>query len=97
MDFYVGTPARQRALDWGANSVALLGVHTNMCVLGRSFAVRNLVAFGVEAALVRDLTDSKYNPRRAPFVAHDEGTRLVLEHIERHWCATIDSGVLLAR
>ena len=35
---------------------------------------------------VRDLTDSMYNPRKAPYVSHDRGTGLVIEHIETHWC-----------
>ena len=45
--------------------------------------------------MVRDLTDAMYDPACAPYVSHDEGTRLVIEHIERHWCPTIDSSDIL--
>jgi hypothetical protein len=40
---------------------------------------------GVRCNLVRDLTDAMYNPARRPFVSHDHGTELVIEHIEKYW------------
>jgi hypothetical protein len=39
-------------------------------------------------ALIRDLTDALYNPARPPYVSHEEGTRLVVEYIEKFWCPT---------
>ena len=78
----------------GIRNVLILGVHTNMCILGRPFAIRQLVRLGVEVALVRDLTDTMYNSRMRPFVDHFTGTDLVVEHIERHWCPTITSADL---
>lgn len=71
--------------------VLLMGVHTNMCVLNRSFAIKQMVRWGVDVALVRDLTDTMYNPAMRPYVSHDGGTRLVVEFIEKFWCPTIDS------
>jgi len=68
-----------------------MGVHTNMCVLNRSFGIKQMIKWGVEIALVRDLTDTMYNPARAPYVSHAEGTRLVVEYIEKFWCPTIGS------
>jgi hypothetical protein len=62
-----------------------------MCVLGRSFAIKAALRRGFEPALVRDLTDCMYNPERAPYVSHDEGTRLVVEYIEKFYCPTIES------
>jgi hypothetical protein len=43
---------------------------------------------------VRDLTDAMYNPFRSPYVSHDEGTRLVVEFIEKFWCPTLLSADL---
>jgi nicotinamidase-related amidase len=77
--------------QYGIKNVAVMGVHTNMCVLGRSFAIRQLTRLGFNVVLVRDLTDSMYNPRMSPFVSHARGTELVIEHIERHWCPSIAS------
>jgi type 1 glutamine amidotransferase/nicotinamidase-related amidase len=77
-------------------NVIVLGVHTNMCVLGRPFSIRQMVYQGQNVVLVRDLTDTMYNPRAKPFVSHFTGTDLVIEHIERHWCPTIVSGELLS-
>jgi len=79
----------------GIENVIELGVHTNMCVLGRPFSIRQLVTQGMNVILVRDLTDAMYNPKMAPFVTHFEGTRLVIEHIEKYWCPTTTSSALL--
>ncbi len=79
----------------GITNAILMGVHTNMCVLGRSFGIRSWTRLGLNVALARDLTDTMYNPRSAPFVSHAQGTRLVVEHIERHWCPTFASADLL--
>jgi hypothetical protein len=73
----------------------MMGVHTNMCVLGRSFAIKTMVCWGVDVALIRDLTDTMYNPALRPYVSHDEGTRLVIEFIEKFWCPTLLSDDLI--
>ena len=79
----------------GIENVLLMGVHTNMCVLGRPFGIRQLVRQGFNVLLVRDMTDSMYNPARPPYVRHVRGTELVVEHIERYWCPTVTSADLL--
>jgi nicotinamidase-related amidase len=79
----------------GIKNVIIVGVHTNMCVLGRPFSIRQMVYQGQNVALVRDLTDTMYNPRSRPFVPHTQGTDLVIEHIERHWCPTFSSKNIL--
>lgn len=80
----------------GIEQVLIVGVHTNMCVLRRPFAIKALVRQGIPVALVRDLTDAMYNPARAPYVSHDEGTRLVVAYIEKFWCPSIDHHDLTA-
>ena len=79
----------------GIEHLLIMGVHTNMCVLHRTFAIKQMVRWGVEVALIRDLTDAMYNPAMAPYVSHDEGTRLVIEFIEKFWCASVQSGDVL--
>jgi nicotinamidase-related amidase len=74
--------------------VVIMGVHTNMCVLNRSFAIKQLVKWQVPVALVRDLTDTMYNPAMRPYVSHDEGTQLVIGYIERFWCPSLLSSDL---
>jgi len=73
----------------GIENVVVMGVHTNMCVLGRPFGIRNLVDLGFNVVLARDLTDALYDPRDAPYVSHAQGVQLVIEHIEAYWCPTI--------
>lgn len=82
---------RQRGIE----NVIVLGVHTNMCVLGRPFSIRQLSYQGMNVVLMRDLTDAMYNSRMPPRVNHFAGTQLVVGHIEKHWCPTITSVDLL--
>lgn len=79
----------------GIRHVMLLGVHTNMCVLGRPFGLRQMAKNGRQVVLVRDLTDTMYNPQRWPHVSHHSGTDLIVEHIEKFVCPTITSDQLL--
>ncbi len=79
----------------GIDNVILLGVHTNMCVLGRPFGLRQMAKNGKNVVLVRDLTDTMYDPARAPFVSHFTGTDLIVEHIEKWVCPTITSDQVL--
>src|SRR5262249_5631506 len=50
---------------------------------------------GKKVVLVRDLTDTMYNPQRWPFVSHFTGTDLIVEHIEKFVCPTITSDQVL--
>ena len=99
-------PARDVITDQGAEvysylrhheltQLLIMGVHTNMCVLNRSFAIKQMTRWDVPIALVRDLTDTMYNPARSPYVSHDAGTQLVIGYIERFWCPTFTSQELL--
>ena len=80
----------------GIRNIVIMGVHTNMCVLGRSFAVKQMVRWGFRVALVRDLTDTMYTPADPPYVSHAEGTALVVEYIEKFWCPSVTSDALLS-
>lgn len=79
----------------GVTNVIVMGVHQNMCVLGRPFGIRQMVRAGQNVVLVRDLTDSMYNSRCRPFVDHFTGNELVTRHIEKYWCPTITSDQVL--
>ena len=75
----------------GIENLIYMGVHTNMCVLARPFGIKAMVKWGFNVVLVRDLTDAMYNPFKPPYVSHEEGTKLVIEYIEKFWCPTISS------
>jgi len=79
----------------GIERLLVLGVHTNMCILNRTFAIKQMTRWGVRCILVRDLTDAMYDPRDKPFVSHEQGTELVIQHIEKYWCPTALSGDLV--
>lgn len=73
----------------GIENIIVMGVHINMCILGRPFAIRQLSNLKKNVVLMRDMTDAMYNPAREPYVTHFRGTELVTEHIERHWAPTV--------
>jgi nicotinamidase-related amidase len=81
----------------GIKNVIVCGVHLNMCVLGRTFGIRQLTTWGFDTVLVRDLTDTMYNPRRSPYVSHDKGTELMVEHVEKFWCPSTTFADLVER
>lgn len=78
-------------------NVILCGVHLNMCVLGRPFAIRQQVYLGKNVALMRDFTDTMYNPERPPGVDHFTGTDMVIEHVETYWCPSFTSSDLTGK
>jgi len=81
----------------GIENVILCGVHLNMCVLGRPFAIRQQVYWGKNVALMRDFTDTMYNPERPPGVDHFTGTDLMVAHVEKHWCPSFSSSDLTGK
>jgi nicotinamidase-related amidase len=75
----------------GIKNVILTGVHTNMCVIGRSFGLRAMRSMGMNVVLMRDMTDLMYNHAMAPFVDHFSGLDLMVEYIETYVCPTVVS------
>jgi nicotinamidase-related amidase len=72
-----------------------MGVHVNMCILNRSFGIRQMSRWGMKCVLIRDLTDAMYNPQDWPHVSHEQGTELVIEHIEKYWAPTVLASELM--
>lgn len=79
----------------GITTALIMGVHTNMCILDRSFGIKAMLGYGLRVLLVRDLTDAMYDPADPPYVDHDAGTALVIEYIEKFLCGTTTSDMLI--
>jgi lysophospholipase L1-like esterase/nicotinamidase-related amidase len=77
------------------DNVILMGVHLNMCVSGRPFGLRQMAKNGRHVVLMRDMTDTMYNPARWPFVSHTRGTELFIQHVEKRICPTITSDQMI--
>ena len=75
----------------GIDDVLVMGVHTNICVLGRPYGIRQLVRWGKRPLLCRDLTDSFHRDPRG----HFWGTAQVVAHVERRWCPSVTSDQLV--
>jgi nicotinamidase-related amidase len=89
-----GTQIYSFLRERGIRNLLVMGVHANMCILNRSFAIKKMTNWGIRCVLVRDLTDSMYNPQDRPRVSHEQGTELIVQHIEKYWCPTTLSAEL---
>ena len=74
-----------------ARDVVVLGVHANLCVLGRPYGIRQLVYAGLRPLLCRDLTDAFH---RDP-CGQAWGTDRVVAHVEQRWCPTVTGDELV--
>ncbi|MDR1524076.1 MAG: isochorismatase family protein [Tannerella sp.] len=86
-----GTEAGSYFKKKGIKNVILVGVHTNMCVIGRSFGLRAMKRMGMNIVLMRDMTDLMYNHEMWPYVDHFSGLDLMVEYIETYVCPSIVS------
>ena len=79
--------------------VVVMGRAANLCLLLRPFALRRLTRIRRSSAaadrwdvvLARDLTDILYDPRQPPYLSHVQAKDLVVRHIERYLCGSVDS------
>ena len=60
-----------------------------MCIMGRSFAIKQTVSWGFRVALMRDLVDTMYSPLDPPYVEHDLGNAIMTSFIEKFWAPSI--------
>jgi hypothetical protein len=77
-------------------TIFYMGVHANMCILNRTFGIRQMSKWGMRCVLVRDLTDAMYESGSRPYVSHWAGVELVIEYIESYWAPTVTSAQMLA-
>ena len=82
---------KKEGIEW----VFYAGVHANMCILNRSFGIKNMLRWGFKPVLIRDLVDIMYNPAKPPYVNHDQALKLVVEYIEKFGCPSACSTELL--
>ncbi|MDR2683050.1 MAG: cysteine hydrolase [Dysgonamonadaceae bacterium] len=86
-----GTEVAGYFFQKGIKNVIVMGVHTNMCIIGRPFALRAMKTLGMNVVLMRDMTDLMYNHAMWPYVDHFAGLDLMVEYIESYICPTIVS------
>jgi hypothetical protein len=81
----------------GLTHLIYMGVHTNMCVLGKPPALRNMYTAGLSCMLARDITDACtwYDPKTG--FTPDKGTARVVADIEKSGIPTINMVRELAR
>lgn len=76
----------------GLTSLLYAGVHENMCIMNRPFAIEETASWrGVlsNIAVVRELVDVMYTPKDSPYVSHAEGVELQTRYVERFWASSV--------
>lgn len=70
-----------------------MGVHENMCILNRPFAIEQVTSWGWGSrdnlAVVRELVDVMYTPQDPPYVSHTTGLKLHTEYMEKFWASSV--------
>lgn len=80
----------------GITHIIFFGVHTQVCLLGKSVGLRAMTRAGFKCALARDLTDA--HGRYEPGVeTPDDFTSKVVAHFEKHLAATVNFADMLRR
>ncbi len=78
----------------GITHIIFFGVHTQVCLLGKSVGLRAMTRAGFKCALARDLTDA--HGRYEPGVeTPDDFTAKVVAHFEKHLAATLNFAEML--
>ena len=74
----------------GITHVIYMGVHTQVCLLGKSIGLSNMKRAGFQCILARDLTDAhgKYDPDKG--ITPDDFTAEVVRHFEKYLSPTIN-------
>lgn len=81
----------------GIHVLLFTGVHVNECILERSFGIKQMMGWGIECVLVRDLTEAIYDPREWPYISVAQATDLSVEYVEKYWCpSTLSSELMLS-
>eukprot|EP01062_Namystynia_karyoxenos_P058632 TRINITY_DN50151_c0_g1_i1.p1 TRINITY_DN50151_c0_g1~~TRINITY_DN50151_c0_g1_i1.p1 ORF type:complete len:276 (+),score=79.94 TRINITY_DN50151_c0_g1_i1:94-921(+) len=83
----------------GLRNLIYLGVHENMCILGRPFAIEKVHSWGwtkENTVVVRDLVDVMYTPEDPPYVSHARGLQIHTDYVERFWASSISMYDILA-
>lgn len=63
------------------------GVHTNVCIMSRSFGIKSMYHSEIQCILIRDLTQASYNNNAD--ITCEEATELVAEWIETYYCPSV--------
>jgi len=69
-----------------------MGVHENMCIVDRPFALDKIVSWGwgpSNCAVMRELVDVMYTPKDSPYVSHAEGVELQTAWIEKFLVSSV--------
>src|SRR5262249_38286264 len=74
----------------GLTHLVYMGVHTQVCLLGKSIGLRAMLQAGMQCFLARDLTDAHGRYDLDAGVTPDDFTAEVIAHFEKHLCATLD-------
>lgn len=78
--------------ELGIKNIFIMGVHTNMCMIYRNFAIKNLVALGkYNLVMLKDMTDGMLPREEKPYKNHFDALEDVFDFIRTNFCPTARS------
>jgi nicotinamidase-related amidase len=64
------------------DTIIYVGVHLNMCVLGRPFGIRKMTGLKMNCIIVRDLIDIMFKPYPGMEISHQEAVEKMVAYVE---------------
>lgn len=75
----------------GLKHLIYVGVHENLCIMNRSFAIKETSGWGIEVAVTREATDTMYEPSQPPYCSHDMSVDLMTQYVEKWWGKSVSA------
>ena len=82
----------------GIQNLIYVGVHENMCVMERPFAIEAVASWGWPSdrtAVMRELVDVSNNPADRLYVSHAWELEILTAYIEKFWASSVSMYNLL--
>lgn len=83
-------------MELGVTTLIYSGVHTNVCVMGKPPALKNMYNAGIDGYLARDMTDASIAPIPAEGITNEEGTADIVSDIENAGVGSVNFGELMS-
>jgi Isochorismatase family len=83
-------------LTWKAiDHLIFVGVHANKCILERTFGIKQMVRWGINCILIRNLTDVILSGTQSA-ARRTRAAEMTIQYVEQYWCPTALKQDLLA-
>jgi len=90
-----GAPICSYLQKQGITTLFYAGFALNMCMLNRTFGIPQMLRWGMDCILIRDLTEVFYNPKDPPYVTRFRALQMMTTYVENTYCPSVTSEELV--